>query len=405
MSYYRNGVLTSMLNVVGSIVAIGIFSTLLISNMGIEYYGVWSSIFILYGLASFTDMGLTKAIILEKDIEKKKKVISSVVHLSLVLSVPVVIIGFTVIYYLGYFDDVLTILFLCFAIVFSMNAIGILKAILESNGKITAVNLTSLIQTILLYLASYLSYSLTAEVEIAAIGAALSSVFCMMLGFIFLNKKCKTKIEHLNFKEAIKYSNKGMKISVASIIHTAFQPLVRIFVTDISGSALAGVLDIYLKIANAITSGLNSFSIPLLYRLVNSNRVNKNEKSTINNLLLITIFSTAIVVLFLNVYSETIFPILNLDVEDYLHPIVIIVVCFGIKASVEPISRFMWVEERFLEYNIATIVILIALFLIIFINKMTGGTIFLDQTGISYLISLPYLFSSMSFFLMFKLLR
>ena len=404
MRSYKVGVITSFINIVGSILITAVFSFLLIDLMGLSQYGLWSIIFIIFGFSSFADMGISRSIILNKNKFDINDVFSSAIQACLIISLfvflfCVLLLGSNSIVTYSFNQIIL----LSSMIILSMVFISISKSCFESIGLISIVNIISLIQTAFIYIPSWICFSYTKSIYLSSISSCFSMFLLSMVSVYYASCKVNVKYKYVPLSLSVKYISSGFKLSISAIINTAFQPIVRVITLFISGSESAGFLDLLMKFGNAITSSIYAFISPLLYKLISFEKIDFQVALFIRKTVfkLFLLFSFVFFVIYisydfflLNYYSEFNFAL-------YKHSIYIVILSYGIKAVVEPIVRLMWVCDKYKEYNVLSLLVFISLIILLFFYYIGYEQLFTSLIGISIIFSIPYLITGIAIYLYF----
>lgn len=369
--YYSFSIFTSFLNTIGSIIITVIFTYMMIQLMGVDKYGSWSALFIIYGVASLTDLGVSKLIVLNKNKNLFSSIYSSVLTVVLFTTIFIVILYVAYVLFSLTLDRIAITLSIGVVILISMSLLSIIKSVLESVGLISIVNIISLLQTFSVYLASYCGFFVSKDIYVAGLFSAISTALLTLLSYMVAKKNIKGMYCYVSLRDSLKITASGLHLTSASIIYTLYQPVFRYFILMVAGTSWATFLDVIMKIGNAVTSGINVFINPLLYKLVQlDNGVEKVEyvnKAVIRLIILLLVGLITYLLL-----HEVVFSFFATNFSKFNMPILIIIVGFGLKGCAEPIVRYFWVENLLHIYNAISLSILMTstvCFFILFVYK------------------------------------
>lgn len=270
------GIYQSIINILLVFIVVPVF----IKMLGSESYGVFALVIVVGNLNTFTNLGLTNALVKfiseqGKSSESNIDIIASLV-LTIVLILPLTIIAisfnkFVLLEVLGVplnlFQDAKWLYYWILSANFFLLIGQIFKSILDALQKIY---ITSLIQAIynilywcLILIALLLGHGL---LEIGLVIFISAFIWLLIIMIISLNEWGKISLVGLrnnfktNAKKQLKY---GLKIYTGGLIGFFSEPLMKILVSNYIGVTEVGFFDIALKLRNQLWGIISKIFYPL----------------------------------------------------------------------------------------------------------------------------------------------
>lgn len=356
--YLFNSIFFALNNTIVSALIAFIFIPLIINNIGVNAYGVWSLLAIFTGLAGLGDFGLSKAIVYfisNKKIGIKRNLFFSA---ALLLNVVIVTLVAVIILYFLYFDFTLFsnnpeinakldkyIIFIGGVSFISSIIIGFAKALMEASFRISLANNLSLLLTFLIYIPVYIASFFTVDLFLLVGLYGLANIIVLIIHVYLVFSKLSFKFivpSRYLITKVFRYSLSFLTIGVINII---LLPLCRyLIVTNSADGTAHAIFDVACKISLAATSILMSFCAPLYSLFSGFGIKNKQQVFTY-----VAGFSKKIFILFLvgNIsfwfigkhICELMLPEYHIDL---FYVTSVMLFCISFTACAEPAVRAMW---------------------------------------------------------------
>ena len=399
--YILKNVYTGLIKTVVSLSLSIITVPLTIKNIGIENYGIISTILIFSGLSGVFDLGLSNALIVFQQSKKKyRKEISSIyminiIIFALILSLALFVYLFDINVMGGKLQvshetlnmiNFLAVMVLAFSVITNL-----LAAALEGDFKLQYVNLGFTIQSIIIYAGwfvfSILDIPIIYYLYLPLISSVLLIVFySLLLPPIHLNF---VKPDITSSRNALYTSFDFFKLGFLNSIHL---PVTKYLIVLLIGDGRAiGIFELSSRLSLLVNNMLAYISMPF-FSISGQMKSNKNEliklitKTTIvlclislSGYIVFLFLKKYIILYFFNEYNPEISLILNM----------LIISCF-ILASSEAVQRFLLgIEKVYLVTRIKLIgLILNSLFIILF---FVFSCISIENITLSYSFSIAFI--------------
>tara|TARA_Y100001968_G_scaffold322709_1_gene359249 strand:+ start:7 stop:1332 length:1326 start_codon:yes stop_codon:yes gene_type:complete len=316
-NYLPVSIASGLTNNLGSILITFISIPIIINNIGLEDYGVWSITFLFLGLSSTFVLGLDKALVLTNSSEdhalSKATNTGSILIIQIILSLLFLSsILLFLLFQVPVFGNMLApgtevydSLLISGVLIFSSQLFSsTFKALLEANLRIDLVNMSNFILTAVIYL-TVLAYSYF-ENSIAEIILLTGFLY---LGILFINislvaKYIKIEVKKPSLKEVLGFLVFSKNFTILGVLNSVVQPANRyLFIFTVGNLSLLSIFDLVIKLSTAAESLMSAFSEPLysLFSKLGMKRINEINKisKTFILILLIMYFLGLIIFIFL----------------------------------------------------------------------------------------------------------
>ena len=333
---------------------------LIIKKIGIDNYGILSMSMIIGSLFGVIDLGINKTVtlLISKSNEENAGIIFSnglviIGSLFFVIGLILILLASNLNFFGNQLDIskslenyILFIGFLSFgAILFNNIMTATLQAYYLNHYADIGYSIFSIIFYLSIYITSFFTESL-----FLLIGCSLVAyIFTALYLILILKIKTPFEIKQPNLNSIKSMISMSYKLFFVGITYSFMQPINKyVLITMTGNTALLGVLDIGLKIANLANSLLNSLTQPLL-GIFSSIELKKNSIAWIAN-------RVALAVLILYILGTTLFYFIGETItlyfsEEYgtqLYPIsLILIMGIGSYAIAEPYFRVFVSNENF----------------------------------------------------------
>lgn len=276
--YLKKSFGTGILNVVGSAVISVVFLPLILRKLGLEFYGLWSMLFLFTGLSGVADFGLSKSLVFLLPKEKHQKAIDEIFSAGLLVNMLVVlsvccICGVLYLFKVNVwhtkqaFDQTQGIaLFISGAFLLCVSLItNFFRSVLEANYKIYLVNIGFLLITALNYSSIYFLSFFTRDIY-NYIYCSLS-IYVVILAFHISATlwTCRVALTMPRKETFRTIGSVSIKFFSVDMLVASVMPLNRYLLIIFSGSTMVyGMFDVAMKISLMANSFLSLFGTPML---------------------------------------------------------------------------------------------------------------------------------------------
>tara|TARA_B100002019_G_scaffold62783_1_gene53838 strand:- start:16466 stop:17755 length:1290 start_codon:yes stop_codon:yes gene_type:complete len=249
----------------------------IVSNIGMEAYGLWVLSLIFVELAAFALFGMDKALVLslsnKRFEDKHKEILGSVMLLQfgiiLLASIfTIFIIQFNIAFFgkaLDASSNLFSTLIISGLIIFIAQLLSsTFKAILEANLRIDLVNFSNLLLTFALYssvlIASFYNLNISNILQITAL---IYSLICL-INLILVYKTTRIRVCFPKWLDIKKFLNLSKEFFALNVLNSSILPVNKyLFLILIGDLKFQGILDIIFRITYAAQALLSAFSAPL----------------------------------------------------------------------------------------------------------------------------------------------
>ena len=277
-----------------SAITVVVLLPVIIKNIGLDLFGIWSTLNVFLGLGNLVDMGVSRSIahfLPKVEINKKKYYFSSGLVIVLITVVLVIIFGIAI-YNLnlelwGAKSNISSelndyILFSGIGLLIIRVFTQYFKGVLEGNYKLYTVNILNMMTTILTHIGLIVLIVIDkTDVKLLILSTLIAHmmILLMMIYSACNNKEfllAKPRVKML--KELLAYALKSIPIGIVDIIMAALN---RILFIRLGGSVDAyGLYEFLLKVAVTAKALLTTFSQPLfsIFSNYGKGRINQINK-------------------------------------------------------------------------------------------------------------------------------